>query len=67
MNSAAFAMLGSSEVPEAPPATRPSGISGPARAGEVLSYSGEVREGRHAPLASADQHAASGEGVRHGE
>lgn len=27
---------------------------------------GEVPEGRHAPLASADQHAARGEGVRDG-
>lgn len=38
-----------------------------ALAAGVHAFSGEVPEGRHAPLASADQHAASGEGVRHGE
>ncbi len=37
-----------------------------ARAAGVCFRSGAVPEGRHAPLASADQHAASGEGVRHG-
>ncbi len=39
---------------------------GPARAGGVHAFSGEVPPPthRHAPL--ADQHAASGEGVRHG-
>jgi len=57
----------SGEVPEAPPAARPSGISGGARAGDGPFRAGEVPEGRHAPLASADQH-ARGEvvGVLHG-
>ena len=55
------------EVAEAPAAARPSDISGPNRACGVLAINGEVPEGRHAPLASADQHAASGEGVRYGQ
>lgn len=37
----------------------------PYRTTRVPVLSGAVPEGRHAPLASADQHAASGEGVRH--
>jgi hypothetical protein len=32
----------------------------------MLTFIGEVPEGRNVPLASANQHAASGEGVRHG-
>jgi len=53
------------EVPEAPPAARPSGISAPCRAGDRLFLAGEVPEGRHAPLALADLH-AGGSGVRRG-
>ena len=53
------------EVPEAPPAARPSGIGGGARACDVRAFSGEVPKGRppHTPL--WHQHARGSE-VRRG-
>jgi len=40
--------------------------SGNRRGNRVHALSGEVPEGRFAPIGSADQHAASGRRVRHG-
>jgi hypothetical protein len=54
------------EVPAPPRAAHPSGMGHPAHAGDADAFSGEVPEGRHAPLATADQHGAGGRRVRHG-